>query len=416
MTRGEGLGNILTLFEKIQGEQRKRQEVREDRAYRSGMAKWMEEARAQEGRQQTELKFMFEQMGNLEQQYAAEQKRLTTLGLLTTDKDTSEGFRKLLSDSVSNVQKRANTLSGRMKQHSTQMERLLGTVRTQQERIGKAQETFRTYQRGFTDDALAMSIYEMGKTTEGEKGIEAMRLDSKGAKQAWDALVVSGNVTPELARDPVYKKGVINRAMGMSDKGIAQELKLREVKARETTAAAAWKRVTALRDPEAAFRLKKRLEAEYGLANIQNIGQDVTAMLDRFKAIPKNLRGPIEGRTVGQGAKFMRSNPNLTAYEDFKEFILSNISRQLGGERGVLTDKDIERVKSTLPSLADTDESAAAKIKEVLDFVDRRVIEKQKVAGLPQTGLGYKWEDTAQEEIAPEGSSPTIDFLGGEGL
>jgi len=251
MTRGEGLGNILTLFEKIQGEQRKRQEVREDRAYRSGMAKWMEEARAQEGRQQTELKFMFEQMGNLEQQYAAEQKRLTTLGLLTTDKDTSEGFRKLLSDSVSNVQKRANTLSGRMKQHSTQMERLLGTVRTQQERIGKAQETFGTYQRGFTDDALAASIYEMGKTVEGEKGIEAMRLDSKGAEQAWKALVGDGKV------DPVYKKGVIAKAMNMNETGIKQALDLRRIQTQEAQVEAYKTRTQQMRkdaDPAIAMR------------------------------------------------------------------------------------------------------------------------------------------------------------------
>ena len=179
MARGEGLSNVLALLEKVQGGQREQQERREDRAYRTGMAKWMEEARSQEGRQQTELKFMLEQMGNLEKQYSAEQERLATLGLMAPDKDSSDGMRKLISDSISTVQTRANTLSGRMKQHSTQMERLMGTMKQQQERIGQVKETYGAYQRGFTDEALASSIYEMGKATEGEKSgsIEALRLD-----------------------------------------------------------------------------------------------------------------------------------------------------------------------------------------------------------------------------------------------
>jgi len=260
MARGEGLGNILTLFEKIQGEQRKKQERQEDRAYRSGMARWMEEARAQEGRQQAELKFMFEQMGNLEKQYTAEQERIATLGLLTTDEDTSEGMKKLISDSMTSVQKRANTLSGRMKQHSTQMERLMGVMSTQRARIGKAKETYGSYQKGFTDDALAASIYEMGKFTEGEKAgsIEALRLDKSGAEDALKKLM------PDI--DPITGKGAIARAMQISDKGVKQELDLRSIQAREKQVEAYRARTTQRKD-DATIALRKAYLDAMKIAN-----------------------------------------------------------------------------------------------------------------------------------------------------
>jgi len=233
MARNEGLSNIMTLFEKVMGEQRQRQEVLEDRAYRTGMAKWLEEARIQEDRQKTELDFMLKQMAQLETQYSAEQERATSLGFLPDSKDSSEGYKKIINTALEGVQKRASTLSGRMQEHTSQMERLMGALQQQRERIGKVKETYSNYQAGFTDDAVASSIYEMGKKTAGESGIEAMRLDKEGAERAWTALVTSGTVPVERANNPVYKKGVINRAMGMNETGVKQELDLRRIQAQE---------------------------------------------------------------------------------------------------------------------------------------------------------------------------------------
>ena len=133
------------------------------------------------------------------------------------------------------------------------------------------------------------------------------------------------------------------------------------------------------------------------LANIANITSDVLSAFESYSEIPDNIKGPIEGRTKGVHARVFKRNEALTTYERFKSFITANISRQLGGERGVLTDADVERVEKLLPDLTDTNKSAKGAIKEVLSFIDRRVKTKQEEAGLEQTGLGFDIEKRANQ-------------------
>lgn len=138
---------------------------------------------------------------------------------------------------------------------------------------------------------------------------------------------------------------------------------------------------------ETKLRVRAKVKAEHTLATIGSIKQDFDAVLDKFQSIPTSIRGPIAGRTLGIAAREIKGDPNVVAYEDFKQFILANISRQLGGERGVLTDKDVERIQKALPNLTDTNESAKQKIELMMQFIDRRVKEHQKIAGMEQVGI-----------------------------
>lgn len=119
------------------------------------------------------------------------------------------------------------------------------------------------------------------------------------------------------------------------------------------------------------------------LRDVKSINKDLNAVLGLFDKIPTELKGPLAGRTLGQAAKFVKGSAELTAFEDFKQFILSNISRQLGGERGVLTDRDVERIGAALPNLQDTRKSSALKIKQIRDFVQRRLRVKQAIIDEP---------------------------------
>lgn len=150
---------------------------------------------------------------------------------------------------------------------------------------------------------------------------------------------------------------------------------------------------------ETKLRVRAKVKAEHTLATIGSIKQDVDAVLDKFQSIPTSIRGPIAGRTLGIAAREIKGDPNVVAYEDFKQFILSNISRQLGGERGVLTDKDVERIQKALPNLTDTNESAKQKIELMMQFIDRRVKEHQKIAGMEQVGIFSESGSSEIEEV-----------------
>ena len=250
MARGEGLGNMLTLFEKIMGEQRQRQEVREDRAYRTGMAKWMEEARAKEQRELLNWQSLMEYGKGLNTQAIAEETKAAQYGVLIKDTDKesmSDGFFKLIQGGMLRTQQRANTLRERQKQFDTKMEEAAIGIQQLQTRISKAQDVSRRYEIGFGDEALAASIYEYGKktSTEQEGTIEAERLDAMGIKQAFEALQLAGNITTEQAVDPVWRKGISARAMGMSDKGVKQSAEWMRAKAAAEQATTDRKYITA---------------------------------------------------------------------------------------------------------------------------------------------------------------------------
>lgn len=122
-------------------------------------------------------------------------------------------------------------------------------------------------------------------------------------------------------------------------------------------------------------------KARVQMEGMKSIESDLDSALNSYKAIPEKFRGPIEGRTKGVVAKFFQESPELNTYEDTRGLILANISREFGGEKGVLTDKDIERIQRAFPDKIDTDKVAESKITFIKEFIQRKVDAKAKIAG-----------------------------------
>src|SRR3972149_3742733 len=89
------------------------------------------------------------------------------------------------------------------------------------------------------------------------------------------------------------------------------------------------------------------------LGPVSNVVDTLTAYSDRL----------ITAKTPGEAAKqfvvlsggaMAKSNALAAAYNDSKEAFTGTISRTLGGERGVLTDRDIKRMAKLLPNFRDT--------------------------------------------------------------
>jgi hypothetical protein len=128
---------------------------------------------------------------------------------------------------------------------------------------------------------------------------------------------------------------------------------------------------------ESAKTEAKNAEKVKGMEAIEG---DLNSLLSLYKEIPAGLKGPIEGRTMGVGAKMLGLNTALTTYEDSRGLVLANISREFGGEKGVLTDRDIKRIEDAFPNKTDTEAIAEKKIAFIRDFVGRKIEVKTKGA------------------------------------
>jgi hypothetical protein len=89
------------------------------------------------------------------------------------------------------------------------------------------------------------------------------------------------------------------------------------------------------------------------------------------------------------------ANPEAALYKDIKDAFLTTLSRA-SGERGVLTDKDIERLDNALPDFNDTEDLARRKMQEVKDLLYNRLgISESDAAEL----LGLEEKDPYSEGI-----------------
>jgi len=177
-------------------------------------------------------------------------------------------------------------------------------------------------------------------------------------------------------------------------------------------------------EAQARLRLKVNEDAARARANVKTdalktsvanasklIERDLDDVLTTYNEIPNSVTGPIQGRTTGQVAKFLqfgKGGKGLAEYDDTVDFIMANIARQLGGERGVLTDQDILRIKRALPQAKDKSGVASAKIARIKRFIQRRV----KEAGSDQLpGFGADMEDELTQFAGSEMDAQVNDML-----
>lgn len=114
--------------------------------------------------------------------------------------------------------------------------------------------------------------------------------------------------------------------------------------------------------------IKSVKDSESGLNIVMNDVEQVSRLFDE---ITPNLKGPIEGRTKGPVQGFF-GNTGVRVYEDMKKAFIGNISRSILLEKGVLTDKDVERAAGLLPKLEDTEEIKTKKINEIQNLLQTR--------------------------------------------
>lgn len=105
------------------------------------------------------------------------------------------------------------------------------------------------------------------------------------------------------------------------------------------------------------------------------ISEDVNSVFEFLDKIPPGrLGGPLAqlGAVTGQPG-----SENVLQYTRTKDLILSKIAKTFGGEVGVLTEGDIERISKGFPALWMNDRERAASVQWVKDYIQRRIVAYQ---------------------------------------
>lgn len=107
--------------------------------------------------------------------------------------------------------------------------------------------------------------------------------------------------------------------------------------------------------------------------NLNNLNA-VSAQLQRFEDTFKNMPNKLESNTFGRlRAATGFQTKNEANFNSQRQLLFNKIARDLGGEKGVLSDQDIKRIEGALPSYTDSYEQKQAKMAAIYDLLNDRL-------------------------------------------
>lgn len=129
----------------------------------------------------------------------------------------------------------------------------------------------------------------------------------------------------------------------------------------------------------AIFASPKLRQTISDLESTQTLVDELKGLADRVITAQSAGEAALQGAVKGVGG-ITRLSPTASAYQDKKASFTGVISRNLGGEKGVLTDRDVDRVVRALPSLRDTKAIKDFKLASVQLILDTAFEAKKDIA------------------------------------
>lgn len=118
------------------------------------------------------------------------------------------------------------------------------------------------------------------------------------------------------------------------------------------------------------------LEAKKQGKENKNIGNlnAVNTQLKRFEESFASMPGKLESNTLGRIRNATGFQTEQEAnFNSQRQLLFNKIARDLGGEKGVLSDQDIKRIEGALPSYTDSLEQKNAKMSAIYDLLNDRL-------------------------------------------
>lgn len=117
-------------------------------------------------------------------------------------------------------------------------------------------------------------------------------------------------------------------------------------------------------------RLEQNNKPSGNIGNLQAVSQQLQRFEDTFKTMP----GKFESNTLGRlRSKTGFQTPAEANFDSQRTLLFNKIARDLGGEKGVLSDQDIKRIEKSLPAYTDSYEQKQAKMRAIYDLLEDRL-------------------------------------------
>lgn len=112
--------------------------------------------------------------------------------------------------------------------------------------------------------------------------------------------------------------------------------------------------------------MQKQAETIGNLEAIEN-------QLNRFENSFNDVNNPYRYRILGGASTALNTlSPAEANFNSQRTLLFNRIARDLGGEKGVLSDQDIKRIEQSLPTLGDTTAQKKAKMNAIYNLLDDR--------------------------------------------
>ena len=135
------------------------------------------------------------------------------------------------------------------------------------------------------------------------------------------------------------------------------------------------------------------------------IRQDVDSVLEPLNRIPA---GRLAGPAAQVGAAFgQEGSEDVLLYTNTKDLIVSKIAKTFGGEVGLLTEGDIQRISKAFPAIWMNDRERQVQIQWIKDYIQRRLTEYgQRTQSAPAGSSVTSEQRAAYNAARAQGQSP----------
>jgi hypothetical protein len=155
----------------------------------------------------------------------------------------------------------------------------------------------------------------------------------------------------------------------------------------------------ALRREELDIAREKIRQNDKKNANLGNL-QAVSGQLKRFEDSFASMPNKLESNTLGR----LRNATGLQTKEEAnfnsqRTLLFNKIARDLGGEKGVLSDQDIKRIEKSLPDYTDSMVQKQAKMQAIYDLLNDRLAVEGGSLDNTQTTTGNTTKSGVKYEV-----------------
>lgn len=106
------------------------------------------------------------------------------------------------------------------------------------------------------------------------------------------------------------------------------------------------------------------------IGNLQAVSNQLKRFEDSFATMPNKLESNTFGRLRAATGFQTKEEAN---FDSQRTLLFNKIARDLGGEKGVLSDQDIKRIEKSLPSYTDSTVQKQAKMQAIYDLLNDRL-------------------------------------------